>query len=103
MLLLLRAFFSTKFSQKFRVRPIRRCGLDPGKYGKLFLSWSFRYLNIAAEKPFSGSAINTYVCMLPFRGHLSIDLYFSSQSSNFSVLGVKTRPLKSVDLDGSIQ
>ena len=33
MLLLLRAFFSTKFSQKFRVRPIRGCGLYAGKYG----------------------------------------------------------------------
>ena len=38
MLLLLRAFFSTKFSQKFRVRPIRGCGLYAGKYGSIYSS-----------------------------------------------------------------
>ena len=77
----------------FLFSKVRETALNPRSISKNYL------------KAFNRSSWfeNSVLVDLPFWGHLNIDLYifpfyYKSQSSNFSMLGMKTRPLTFADL-----
>ena len=94
--------FEVKMYRTIFVSHIRKTALNMWSVVKTYLK-VLRYLHafaaIVGRKPSSPKRFEDFALLdFPFWGHLNIDLifffYFTTQSSNFSLLGMKTRPWK---------